>query len=226
MVSVIIPTLNEEEAIGNTLESILACAGDKEVIVADGGSTDRTRVVAAKAGVRVVQCPRGRGQQMGAAAASASGSILWFVHADVRVPVEAIAAIQAACRDPRVTGGNFALEFSGVSKSVKYQNAIAKYSRFTGICYGDSGIFITRKAYEALGGIRPISLFEDVDLVRRMRRAGRFVHLRLAVTASARRFEGQWLRVWTQWTILQVLYWMGVPPERLALWYRPVTRRK
>lgn len=222
MVSVIVPALNEEAVIADTLRSIHASPGAKEILVADGGSADATAHIARSSGARVVIAPRGRGQQMRAAGAEARGHILWFVHADTRVPASAISDIEQACRQPGVSGGNFALRFSGNSRAVYWQNVIAKYTRFTGICYGDSGIFVTRAAYDAIGGIRPLSLFEDVDLVRRIRRAGTFVSLSPEVVASSRRFEDGWLRVWALWITLQVLYWMGVSPETLARWYRQV----
>lgn len=222
MVSIIIPALDEQDHIEATVGSVLRVRGPKEVIVVDGGSTDATAHKAECAGARVLGAPRGRGQQLRAACEVARGDVLWFLHADTVAPVCGIEEIVRACRDTAVAGGNFNLVFEGRSRAARYQTRIAAWSRWTGICYGDSGIFVKRDVYDCIGGIRPVSLFEDVDLVRRIRRAGKFIHLSPAVVTSARRFEGRWLRVWSQWTLLQCLYWAGVPPEQLAAWYRPV----
>ncbi|MGH9640720.1 MAG: TIGR04283 family arsenosugar biosynthesis glycosyltransferase, partial [Bryobacteraceae bacterium] len=94
-----------------------------------------------------------------------------------------------------------------------------------GLCYGDSGIFIRREVYQRIGGFRPLALFEDLDLLRRMRRAGRFVHLRSRIVTSSRRFEQRnFALVWLHWTSLQLLYWCGVSPRWLAARYRVVRR--
>jgi hypothetical protein len=93
-----------------------------------------------------------------------------------------------------------------------------------GLAYGDAGIFVRRSAYEAVGGFRPYPLFEDLDLIRRLKGGGvRFVHLDCVLTASSRRFENRnFALVWTNWICLQILYWIGVSPNVLARWYRDV----
>ncbi len=97
--------------------------------------------------------------------------------------------------------------------------------RILGLCYGDSGIFIRRDIYHRIGGFRALALFEDLDLLRRLRRAGRFVHLPAKIRTSSRRFEQRnFALVWLHWTALQVLYWCGISPNRLARWYRHVRR--
>lgn len=95
--------------------------------------------------------------------------------------------------------------------------------RWLNLCYGDSGIFVRRSAYDAIGGFRPLAIFEDLDLVRRLRRAGRFVHLKTRIVISSRPFEkGSFVGMWLHRTALQVFYWAGVQPNRLANWYRRV----
>ena len=84
-------------------------------------------------------------------------------------------------------------------------------------------MFIRRAAYEQIGGFRAIALFEDLDLLRRLRKAGRFTHVPLQIRTSSRRFEERnFALVWLHWTTLQVLYWCGVSPNVLARWYRHV----
>lgn len=226
LVSVIVPTLNEEAQIVKTLQALQQLSGDKEIIVADGGSTDRTKELAFAQNVRVIDCVRGRGQQMHAGAVQATGDVLWFVHADTIPPAHALQEIAESLASPSVAGGNFGLLFDGTSRSARQLTAIYPYLRFLGLCYGDSGIFVRRRDYFAIGGFAPVALFEDLDLLKRLRKAGRFVHLRCRIVTSSRRFEERnFALVWAHWTLLQILYWCGVSPNRLARWYRNARSR-
>ncbi len=221
MVSIIVPALNEEARIACTLRALLALSGEKEILVADGGSEDLTVEIATALGVRVVACERGRGSQIRTAALEATGSVLWFVHADTRPENGALDAIQDALRDGATAGGNFSLVFEGDHYSARQMTWIYPYLRRLGLSYGDAGIFIRRSVYEAIGGCRPYPLFEDLDLIRRLKRRGKFVHLSTRIFASARRFSGpRYARVWALWITLQILYSLGVSPHRLARWYR------
>ncbi len=221
MVSIVVPTLNEEAVIAGTLQTLQALPGEKEILIADGGSEDRTTAIAAELGVRAVTCQRGRGCQLRTAAAEAKGDVLWFVHADTRPEPGALEAIGKALESGSTAGGNFSLVFEGEHYSAGQMTAIYPYLRWLGLSYGDAGIFIRRSVYDAIGGCRPYPLFEDLDLVRRMKRHGRFVHLETRIFTSARRFTGsRYGRVWALWITLQVLYWAGVSPYRLARWYR------
>ncbi|HYE73961.1 MAG TPA: glycosyl transferase, partial [Blastocatellia bacterium] len=96
-----------------------------------------------------------------------------------------------------------------------------------GLLYGDSAIFVRRKVYEKVGGFKPLPLFEDLDLVRRIRRDGRMAHLSAKVITSSRRFEGRsFTLTFIRWATLQMLYWLGVSPNRLVKLYSPVRVRK
>jgi rSAM/selenodomain-associated transferase 2 len=220
-VSIIVPTLNEQTRISTTLRKLLQLAGGKEIVVADGGSKDCTLALARAEGVKTISAPRGRGLQMHAAALEATGDVLWFVHADTIPPSEALEDIRTALADPEVVGGNFGLLFDGPSRAARQLTAIYPSLRRLGLCYGDSGMFVRREVYEKIGGFRQLPLFEDLDLLRRLRRAGRFVHLPQRIVTSSRRFENEnFIVVWLQWTTLQVLYWCGISPHILARWYR------
>jgi rSAM/selenodomain-associated transferase 2 len=223
LVSVIIPALNEAAAIDRTLRAVTQLRGEKEIIVVDGGSTDDTVNLARVHASDVVHAPRGKGLQMDAGAARARGEVLWFLHADT-IPAEpALRAIQETLDDRRVCGGNFRLRFDGNSSAARQLTAIYPHLRRLGLCYGDSGIFVRKPVYEQAGGTRGLPLFEDVDLVRRIRRRGRFVHLPFQLVTSSRRFENRsFAGMWAQWAALQVLYWCGVPPRLLAALYGPV----
>lgn len=221
LVSIVVPTLNEETQIVATLRALRRMTGEKEIIVADGGSADATAALARAEGVKVIEAARGRGSQMHAGARAATGEVLWFVHADTMPPGDALQEMRAALEDPAVAGGNFGLVFDGRSRAAKQLTAIYPWLRMLGLCYGDSGMFVRRKTYESIGGFEPLPLFEDLDFLRRLRRAGRFVHLRERMITSSRRFEREnFALVWLHWTMLQVLYWGGVSPHVLARWYR------
>lgn len=225
-ITVIVPALNEAACIAETLRALSRLQGSKEIIVVDGGSRDNTRAIAAAQGVKVLTAEAGRGCQMHAGTRDSGGDVLWFVHADTVPPADALDEIRRGLEDPSVVGGNFGLLFDGPSRAARQLTAIYPVLRVLGLCYGDSGIFIRRATYDAIGGFRPLALFEDLDLLRRMCRAGRFVHLQSTIRTSSRRFEQRNFAImWLQWTALQILYWCGVPPNCLARWYRHVRRQ-
>lgn len=221
--SVVIPTLDEEVAIAATLEAVTALGPGVEVLVVDGGSGDRTRQIARAHGVEVLDAPRGRGSQLAAGAAAARGDVILFLHADTHPPVDAVGRIAEALEDPRAVAGCFRLRFDGATGQARFLTWLYPRLWWLGLCYGDSGIFVRRDAYEEIGGIRPYPIFEDLDLVRRIGRRGRFVRLPVVATTSSRRFEGRSF-TWTfvRWSAMQVLFWAGVSPYRLAGRYAPI----
>jgi rSAM/selenodomain-associated transferase 2 len=224
-ISIIVPTLNEQECITGTLRSLQQLEGEKEIIVVDGGSNDETRSLACAQGAQVLRALPGRGLQMHAGALKATGDVLWFIHADTTPPVHALKEIRNHLESRLVVGGNFGLVFDGPSRAARQLTAIYPMLRILGLCYGDSGIFIRREAYDRIGGFRALSLFEDLDLLRRLRRDGRFVHLPCKILTSSRRFEQRdFALVWLHWTALQVLYWCGISPNWLARWYSHIRR--
>jgi rSAM/selenodomain-associated transferase 2 len=222
LVSIVIPVLNEARLIQSAITSLDGLRGQFEIIVADGGSTDETVALATSSGARVIVAPRGRGLQMNAGAAAANGAVLLFLHADTRLPENAVALIEAALQTPDVCGGHFSLRFAGTTLGAKVLTQMYPQLRWLGLVYGDSAIFVRRKVFEALGGYGNLPLFEDCDLYQRVRRAGRFVRLAEYAITSSRRFEGHFLRAFARWAMLQLLYWFGVSPQRLAQMYRAV----
>jgi rSAM/selenodomain-associated transferase 2 len=220
-VSVVIPALAEEQTIAEAVGNALA-AGADEVIVADGGSEDRTVELAEAAGARVVLAPRGRGTQQNAGAAAASGDVLCFLHADVRLTRDSIASMRAVLADRSVAGGNCSVRL-GASLHGRFLGASYHVIRQLGIYYGDSTIFCRREAFEAVAGFPPYPLMEDMKLVNRLRRVGRMAYLESRVAASPRRWEqGGIPQAWASWLVIQSLYWCGVSPWRLATLYRHI----
>lgn len=219
-VSIIIPTLNEETHIVETIRSLQRLSGEKEIIVVDGGSTDQTISLASAQGVRLVNAPQGRGPQMHLGAVESSGEVLWFVHADTIPPPPALEHIRKSLEMKSTVGGNFSVLFDGPSRAARQLTAIYPLLRMFGLCYGDSGIFVRREVYYQIGGFRTLPVFEDLDLLRRLRRVGRFVHLNCPIVTSSRRFEQRnFALMWLHWTTLQLLYWCGVSPSLLSRWY-------
>jgi rSAM/selenodomain-associated transferase 2 len=222
-VSVIIPTVNEEAALGSTLDALARMRGAVEVIVVDGGSNDGTLAVAGAHGVRALKAARGRGVQMHAGARAARGTVLWFLHADTLVPASAAEKIIEALRNPAVVGGSFRLRFDGRRWAARFLTLLQPIFNWLGLVYGDSAIFVRRAAYERAGGFRPFPLFEDLDLVQRLRRCGRVVRLRATVVTSSRRFQGRsFVLTFMRWVALQLLYWVGVSPHWLIRHYAPI----
>jgi rSAM/selenodomain-associated transferase 2 len=223
---VIVPTLNEARVLGATLDVLTALPGVLEVIVVDGGSLDKTVPIACARGVCVLHARRGRGVQLHAGALAARGDILWFVHADTRPSKVAPHQIEQALARPSVQAGCFAVRFDSASPQARFLAwGYARLRQF-GLCYGDATLFVRRRDYEELGGYRPFPLFEDVDLVRRLQQRGRFVCLPTEVIASSRRFEGgSFVLTLVWWMVLQLLYWLGLPPRILASLYAPIRSR-
>ena len=227
LISIIIPTLNEATTICDTAALLSQLRTERprldlEIIVADGGSTDQTVEMARSCGLRVLDAPRGRGPQMNAGVAEAHGDVLLFLHADTRLPDDALGLIAQTLSNQQVGGGNFSLIFGGSSWESRALTRIYPVLRLGGMCYGDSAIFVRRELFERLGGYRNFPIFEDCDLFCRLRRQTRFVRLPQAARTSARRFEGRFLRTFALWSVMQCLYWLGVSPHRLNRLYKPL----
>lgn len=221
-ISIVVPVLNEAEGIARMLEWLAPLRSDAELIFVDGGSDDGTRSLLEKAGEQVIVSPPGRGAQLAEGARAAGGSILWFLHADTRPPRNALRAIRQALRNPEVAGGNFHLVFEGKRWPSRFMTWFYARLKWLGVAYGDSAIFVRRAAYDASGGFLPLPLFEDVDLLTRVKKIGRLVTLQPSVRTAGRRYERRnFPRVFIEWCSLQVLYWLGVPPRTLAKIYYP-----
>jgi rSAM/selenodomain-associated transferase 2 len=220
LVSVVIPTLNEAEAIGPTLRAVARMRGAFEIIVVDAGSPDGTADVARKHGVRLVAAGPGRGVQMHAGAIAARGEAIWFLHADTKPPVDGAERVLEAMTDTGVVGGNFAVRFDGTRVAARLLTWFYPQLRHFGLIYGDSAIFVRKSAYVHVGGYRPFPLFEDLDLIRRLGRHGRLAHVPSSVISSSRRFDKRSFTVaMARATALQVLYWLGIPPRVLYRFY-------
>ena len=218
--SIIIPVLNEERTIAATLADLDRVEA-AEVIVVDGGSTDRTAESVRATSARLVVSPRGRAAQMNAGARQAAGDVLLFLHADTKLPAGASRDIRECMADARCAGGRFDIRLDSTRPLLRLVGRmISLRSRLTRVATGDQAIFARRAVFERLGGFPEIPLMEDVAFSRALKKAGRIACLRARVTSSARRWEkhGAVRTILLMWA-LKLLFLAGVPPTRLKRLY-------
>jgi len=220
---VVIPTLNEAETLPGLLADLEQLALARDVVVADGGSTDPTVEVARTAGARVVTVARGRGPQLNAGAAAARGDWLCFLHADVRMPgtarTELLRAVGASI-DAAVW--RLAIDAGGSWPRIMEWGARLR-DGLGGLPYGDQGLLVRRSLFEGLGGFPDVPIMEDVGMVRALRSRVRIERLRAPLLVSPRRWqrEGPY-RTWLRNSLLIAAYHAGIPPGTLVKWYREV----
>lgn len=224
MISVIIPVLNEERVIGDLLAHLTGLPGDREIIVVDGGSDDRICDLAGSVpDVRMVSAPRGRGSQIEAGVRAARGSMLLILHADCRLPAEALIQV-AQLEAAGVRWGWFDLRYEPSTWALRAGGWVLNAWRgLLGDPRGDNAMFMTREAWGAVGGCGAVPFFEDVILAVGLRRMARGRRLPGPVIASPRRLQQAGiLRTWVLCASLYAAYRLGVSPERLARFYANV----
>ena len=187
-ISIVIPTLNEE---GNLDRLLLWLRGQPglEIIVADGGSSDRTMACALRHGAQVVTALVGRGGQLNCGAALATRETLLFLHADTLLPDDFAARIQAVLALPQTVAGAFRLRIDAQGSGYRCIEWGANLrSRLLGMPYGDQAIFVRTLVLRQAGGVPRQPILEDIALIRRLKRFGRIRIAPAAVTTSARRW--------------------------------------
>lgn len=220
MISVIIPTYNEEHVMAQLLTSLIRVPS-LEIIVSDGGSQDATRSICEEFDIQFISGSLGRGAQQNAGAKRASGDILCFLHADSRLDNSLFNEIR------RTVGqgsewGCCTLAFDAKGLFFKYLGWISNLrAKVLSVCFGDQGIFCTTELFLAVGGFPIYPLMEDLDLSKRLRKVSRAKVIRGKIITSARRFTqgGPW-RTLLRMQGLQLLFHLGVNPDKLAIIYR------
>jgi rSAM/selenodomain-associated transferase 2 len=223
-ISIILPVLNERDLINPMLDHLESLEGSDncEFIVVDGSPDGDTIKAVTRRGVQCVKSPQGRASQMNMGAATATGEILIFLHADTRLPRQALERINEAMTRQALIGGAFDLRIDTERLMLKTIARIASLrSRLTRIPYGDQAIFMLRDYFNQMGGYPEIPLMEDVALMRRIKGAGgRIGFIREPVITSARRWEQEGILYTTlrNWILLGA-YTLGVDPHKLTKYY-------
>ncbi len=225
MLSVVIPTLDPGPALAAALEA-LAEAGaaglELDIVLADGGSRDGAAAAVARQDARLVEAPRGRGQQLAAGAQAARGDWLLFLHADTVLAPGWAGEAKRYIDDPenreRAAAFRFALDDRRWGARL-LERIVAWRCRLLALPYGDQGLLIGRAFHDALGGVRPIPLMEDVDLVRRIGRR-RLDMLAVAAVTSAERYRrGGYLARPLRNLACVSLFFLGLPPRLILRLY-------
>jgi rSAM/selenodomain-associated transferase 2 len=221
--AIIIPVLNEAATLPALLERLqqLRCARS-EIIVVDGGSTDDTVALAQQQGLQVICTSAGRARQMNAGAAASRAGALLFLHADTTLPAAAEHIVLAALQSGQGVWGRFDVRIAGRSPMLRViAFTMNLRSAVTGIATGDQSLFMTREAFDSVGGFPDQALMEDVEMSRRLRQRSPPIRIKTRAVTSGRRWEthGVWRTMVLMWQ-LRWAYWRGVPAEQLARRYR------
>jgi len=195
MISIITPVLNEEKNIRSFLYHLDSLDGDFELILVDGGSSDRTVEEVRKwkdrsnRNITILETCRGRGTQMNKGADAAKGDILLFLHVDCSLRKDALFLIEKAINEKNAIGGGFKQAFSNPDFFLKFQSAFGNLRVWaTGIFFGDFGIFLKSDIFRKIGGYDEIPFLEDVELCRKAKRHGRLIQIDRRILTSPRRY--------------------------------------
>lgn len=228
-ISVIIPTFNEEGFIGLTVGHLLN-AGDRmllaEVIVVDGQSADGTVAEAEGAGARVLSSERrGRAPQMNAGAAIATGDVLYFVHADSLPPTDYAQHITEAVNGG-ADSGCMRMRFDRDHWALRLKCWFARFGA-SGLHYGDQSLFVRADLFHRIKGYREdMTVFEDLDIIERIRAVGSFTVLHGPIVSSARKYgDNGMLRMQLAFYLMYPLYRMGLGQQRLTALYKRIVRQ-
>ncbi len=220
--SIIIPTLNEEAVIENTLKSLVNYS--IEIIVVDGGSSDNTIDISQRFTSHVFSAPPLRGLQQDRGARYASGDVLLFLHADTLLPKDFITIIEGTVGDPKFAFGAFRLSIYPATPGLRLISIAANIrSALFKLPYGDQAIFMRKSTYLASGGFGDLPIMEDVDLVSRIKKLGQFRLVRENILTSARRWQKEGLLFTTlrNWLLI-IRYFMGESPRSLLRYYSDI----
>lgn len=219
----VIPCLNEAHSIVQLLTTLQHARADGvELVLVDGGSADKTVLLAAPWVDKLIHSVAGRAKQMNVGAQAAAGGIVWFLHADSVISADFPGRIVAALAGSERQWGHFKIRLSGRHPLLRIIGFMMNCrSRLTAIATGDQGVFVNRSLFLQLGGFADIPLMEDVELSRRLRRCSRPLVLTPHLLTSSRRWERRGIvsTVLLMWR-LRWAYFRGADPAQLAQRYR------
>jgi rSAM/selenodomain-associated transferase 2 len=227
LISVVIPTLNEVAGLSETVARARANPEVGEIIVADGGSGDGTVDLAERLECQVVRATPGRGAQLRAGAARASGEVVLLLHADTWLPADAGSAVRECLRDEGVVGGGFWKVFRNAPWFMRGSRARCGLRHWLNQpILGDQGLFVRRRILEESGGVPEVPLMEEFELCRVLRRRGRLVLAPATVSTSTRRFrQNGVLRTYWRMSWVTLRYWLGASPAELERIYNKPAKR-
>ena len=226
-ISIIIPVLNEEKNIGELIRYLKKFGEGflSEIIISDGGSTDRTVKFAEESGAIVLKAPgRGRALQMNAGAEIASSQILYFLHADSLPPANFCLEIVEAIKKG-ADAGSFTLRFDSPNLILKLYSLFT-HLPFTSVRFGDQSLFVRKELFERVGGFREELLFmEDQQIVRDLNRDGEFILINKSVITSARKYRAIGVfKLQFIFTIIWAGYYFGARQSTLRHIYQRFIR--
>lgn len=224
MIAIVVPVYNEALALPRLIQQLTALRQTAnqqfELVFVDGGSADDTVTLLKNADLPVIASPKGRAWQMNAGAAQTTGDELLFLHADTQLPPNALQAISSSLTN-EICWGRFDVRIAGKPWMLGVVARMMNWrSRLTGIATGDQAMFMTRSAFQAIGGFPEQALMEDVEASRRLRQLSRPACISSTVVTSGRRWEtrGVWTTIFLMWR-LRWAYWRGQNPKQLAELY-------
>lgn len=226
IISIIIPVLNEAKNIEYFLKQFKPC-WEIEIIIVDGGSTDKTQAKIAELAASdrqiklVTNSQLGRANQMNCGAALATGEILLFLHADTILPINYQQVMQDILNQKDVIVGAFQLSINSPKKSLILVTKIVNLrSRFLSLPYGDQGFFITKNNFSYLGGFADLPIMEDFNFIQKAKRHGKIFIADTAVITSPRRWQKLGIIKTTIINQLIIIgYYLKISPERLRNFY-------
>lgn len=224
-ISVILPVFNEEEFLPSALQFLKTTSTTfpSQIIVVDGGSSDRTPELAKELADQLILSPkRGRAVQMHLGAKKASGDLLLFLHADTRLPENWQELLSKSYLNPDPPAAlSFSLSFDSEKLFYRLLAFFANWrTKLTGIPHGDQALVIRREDYFGVGGFPDVPFMEEYLFVPHLKRLGEVWILPEKVKTSCRKYESKGpLRNSLKNSFLILLFYLGVSPKRLASWY-------
>ncbi|MGF1488680.1 MAG: TIGR04283 family arsenosugar biosynthesis glycosyltransferase [Prochloraceae cyanobacterium] len=222
-ISIIIPVLNEAAIILDSLQKLAKNKGNVEIVVVDGGSRDKTVELVRSIDVKLIVSPTpGRAKQMNLGAATATGDILLFLHADTYLPKDYQIIVTQILSQSKTVAGAFELAIDSQDRRLRLLEQMVNWrSRFFALPYGDQAIFLHTKVFQEIGGFPDLPIMEDFELMRRLKSRGNIAIASQAVLTSPRRWEKLGIFRTTLINQLTIIgYFLGIAPDRLASWYR------
>ena len=221
-ISIIIPVLNEEKIIKKSLSNILNDS-HVEILVVDGGSEDKTPLIAQELGAKVIfSSLANRAYQMNYGASIATGDIFLFLHADTILPNNYQGIIKDILSNSSYLAGAFQLAIDGNQLSLRFVERLVNWrSRFCSLPYGDQGIFIKASVFQEMGGFANLPIMEDFEFIQRLKKRGKIAIASAKVITASRRWQklGIWRTTWINQLVI-LGYYLGISPEKLAQFYR------